>query len=229
MMRLPWGDAMTDVGKSEETGIGAEQYRTIFEKAPDGLLVIDGGSGMILLANEAAQGMFGLDAEPLPRIHVSAILPARTKSSVEEILDKVKVFGSCFVQSFQGVEGDRMMDLTATLLPWTGEHKAILASFRDATERETLAGEKEILIAELKQAVARVKHLSGLLPICANCKKIRDDSGYWHQVEAYLQEHADATLTHGICPQCVEKFYPGMGGGTPGEDQPDGEGEESTS
>jgi hypothetical protein len=55
-----------------------------------------------------------------------------------------------------------------------------------------------------------VKSLSGLLPICASCKKIRDDKGYWSQVESYVQKHSDATFTHGICPDCIKKLYPDL-------------------
>ena len=55
---------------------------------------------------------------------------------------------------------------------------------------------------------SQIKTMSGLLPICANCKKIRDDSGYWKQVEVYIQEHSEADFTHSICPDCVKKLYP---------------------
>jgi hypothetical protein len=61
---------------------------------------------------------------------------------------------------------------------------------------------------ELKEAVAQVKQLSGLLPICASCKKIRDDQGYWNQVEHFFLEHSDVKFTHGICPDCAEKLFP---------------------
>jgi hypothetical protein len=53
-----------------------------------------------------------------------------------------------------------------------------------------------------------VKRLSGLLPICASCKKIRDDQGYWHQVETFLQDHAGVDFSHGICPDCRLMLYP---------------------
>jgi hypothetical protein len=53
-----------------------------------------------------------------------------------------------------------------------------------------------------------VKSLSGLLPICAGCKQIRDDKGYWSQVESYVQKHSEATFTHGLCPDCIKKWYP---------------------
>ena len=63
-------------------------------------------------------------------------------------------------------------------------------------------------ITELKHTIARVHTLNGLLPICANCKKIRDDKGYWNLLEAYIQEHSEAEFTHGICPECIKKLYP---------------------
>ena len=62
--------------------------------------------------------------------------------------------------------------------------------------------------AELAAALTKVKLLSGLLPICAACKKIRDDKGYWSQVECYLEEHSEATFSHGMCPECMKKWYP---------------------
>lgn len=61
--------------------------------------------------------------------------------------------------------------------------------------------------AELTEALAKVKLLSGLLPICAGCKKIRDDRGYWNQVESYVQRHSEATFSHGICPDCMKHYF----------------------
>ena len=84
----------------------------------------------------------------------------------------------------------------------------LVKAIRYAIERKQLENEKEHLIRELQESLAKVKLLSGLLPICASCKKIRDDKGYWNQVETYLIEHSEATFTHGICPECGEKLYP---------------------
>lgn len=68
--------------------------------------------------------------------------------------------------------------------------------------------EKSVVIAELKKALEEIKTLSGFLPICASCKKIRDDKGYWNQIEVYISEHSEAEFSHGICPACVQKLYP---------------------
>ena len=78
-------------------------------------------------------------------------------------------------------------------------------AIRYGVERKRLEVERERLLHELQEALERVKTLSGLLPMCAWCKKIRDDDGYWQQVEEYLIAHTDVRLTHGICRECEEK------------------------
>jgi hypothetical protein len=62
--------------------------------------------------------------------------------------------------------------------------------------------------AQLEEALANIKTLNGYLPICANCKKIRDDEGYWQQVEVYVRHHTDVQFSHGICPECMAQLYP---------------------
>lgn len=75
-------------------------------------------------------------------------------------------------------------------------------------ELEKYHEERERLILELQEALAKVKTLSGFFPICASCKKIRDDKGYWEQIETYVSEHSEALFTHSICPECAKKLYP---------------------
>jgi len=77
-------------------------------------------------------------------------------------------------------------------------------------ERKRAQIEKDNLIVELEDALHKVKALSGLLPICASCKKIRDDKGYWNQIEAYIRDHSEAEFSHGICPDCAKKLYPNI-------------------
>ena len=82
-------------------------------------------------------------------------------------------------------------------------------TIRYAIERKQDEAEREHLISELKGALAEVKTLSGLLPICSGCKKIRDDQGYWNRIETFISEHSDAQFSHGICPDCAQKYFPG--------------------
>jgi len=65
-------------------------------------------------------------------------------------------------------------------------------------------------LRELQDAMAQIKTLRGIVPICANCKKIRDDQGFWNQVEAYVSAHSEAQFTHGLCPDCIRQLYPGL-------------------
>ncbi len=75
-------------------------------------------------------------------------------------------------------------------------------------ERERAEQDREALIQELQDTLAQVKTLKGLVPICANCHRIRDDQGFWNQLETYLHEHSDAKFSHGICPACMDQLYP---------------------
>jgi PAS domain-containing protein len=79
---------------------------------------------------------------------------------------------------------------------------------REVAERKRAEEEREKVIVELQKALAQVKRLSGLLPICASCKQIRNDKGYWQQIESYISEHSEAEFSHGLCPECAKKLYP---------------------
>jgi hypothetical protein len=115
-----------------------------------------------------------------------------------------------------------LFSLFAILLTWFALFGGFVASLRnrlrqqraelqaEIAERTRAQVEKDQLIQELQKAAACVKRLSGLLPICASCKKIRDDKGYWNRIEAYLCEHTDVEFSHGCCPECANRLYPGV-------------------
>ena len=96
------------------------------------------------------------------------------------------------------------------VIEWTEDGKPlrVIGTHSDISDRKEWELEREKLITELKDALNEVKTLSGLLPICANCKKIRDDKGYWNQLESYIREHSKAEFSHSICPECAKKLYP---------------------
>ncbi len=78
----------------------------------------------------------------------------------------------------------------------------------DITDKKLADQAREKLIQELEEALTKVKTLNGLLPICCSCKKIRDDDGYWNQIETYMTEHSEIEFSHSICPDCAQKLYP---------------------
>ena len=89
-----------------------------------------------------------------------------------------------------------------------GTPTSVQGSARDVTSRIQAEKERDRLIQKLQKTLLKVKTLSGLLPICANCKNIRDDKGYWRQLEEYISRHSEAEFSHSICPRCASKLYP---------------------
>ena len=87
------------------------------------------------------------------------------------------------------------------------ERQCILVIEKDITERKRVANEREQLINELREALDNVQTLSGLIPICSHCKKIRDDKGYWNQIESYIQQHSTAQFSHSLCTECSDELY----------------------
>ena len=90
-----------------------------------------------------------------------------------------------------------------------GELRARVEVGRRMVEMQNALAEK---IGELRRALAEIKTLRGIVPICAGCKKIRDDSGFWQQVEVYVRDHSEAQFSHGICPECMKRLYPELAG-----------------
>ncbi|MGA7160244.1 MAG: PAS domain-containing protein [Bacteroidota bacterium] len=135
------------------------------------------------------------------RAHDRAVLESRQKNITEE-----EVIGLGEHKWFEAYKApmigkdDELLGTIGFLHDITARKQAEQALVDAMTERENL-------IEELQSALDNVKILQGLLPICGNCKKIRDDKGFWNQVEGYIQDHTDATFTHGICPECYEKLY----------------------
>lgn len=111
--------------------------------------------------------------------------------------------------------GVRVLDIFKWVLGVATLSSALLLIFffwnrkltREIVERKKAVAEKEALIQELREALAEIKTLRGILPICSECKSIRDDKGYWRKLEAYLVDHSEADFSHGICPDCMIKLY----------------------
>jgi PAS domain S-box-containing protein len=137
---------------------------------------------------------------------VADVLPADIAREMMARLERAFTGGEVQVFEYEmAVDGVARSYEARLVVSWSDE---VLAIVRDITERKQAEDEKERLIEELRDALAKVKTLSGLLPICASCKSIRDDKGYWQRIEAYIRDHSDAEFSHGICPDCARKLYP---------------------
>ena len=190
------------------TALTQKHLETIFRATLDVTLVLDGESQQILYANDAALRVLGYSPEALIGTPFARLLP---EDKVEQLLEAELVDGVYGPMPVRSANGElRNVDVTVAVVPWDGK-PALLYSLRDATQRTRAEREREKLIQELRAALATVNQLSGLLPICANCKRIRDTEGNWANLERYISERSNAEFSHGICPECREELYPELG------------------
>ena len=98
-------------------------------------------------------------------------------------------------------------DIYNPIIDHKGNISGLTLILTDITDRKKAEIERDKLIVDLKKALSDVKALSGLIPVCSNCKKVRDDAGYWNQLETFIEEHSEALFSHSLCPECLEKIY----------------------
>ncbi len=130
------------------------------------------------------------------------------KVRVRDTIDQVFQKGQASIEAeFSTISGKNIPYLL-TGFKYTQENIDYLIGVGlDLSARVKTENEKANLIVKLQETLLEVKQLSGLLPICASCKKIRDDQGYWDRIESYIQKHSDVEFSHGMCPECSDKFY----------------------
>lgn len=183
-----------------------ERYRAFIENTMEGIVVLDSATGAVLDSNPHFRKLTGYGEEELKAMNVCAFAPGKEQSIRENLIavrEKGRVsFGE---RAYRRKDGSELFaEVSAVALE--GENGQIVYTVvHDVTERKREAQSRERMIAELEEAMTKVKTLSGLLPVCATCKKIRNDEGYWTQMEKYLADHAEVEFTHGICPDCFEK------------------------
>jgi PAS domain S-box-containing protein len=180
------------------------------ESTADGIMV-DDGSGKILAYNKQFTEMWNLPQDVVADDKRALDHALKQLKDPEAVMTKIKAYyAHPDAGSFDVLElnDGKIFELYSRPQRVDGKPIGRVWSFRNVAERKRAEYERESLIKELKTALDNVRTLGGLVPICSHCKKIRDDKGYWNQLEKYLVEHTDATLTHGLCPDCVRLYFP---------------------
>ncbi len=192
-----------------------EKYRVLFESSFDAIYLIDSETGIIVDCNEAAVTHHGKQtkADIIGTTPVS-LSPALQPDGVPSELLSRKYFKQAMESGRKEFEwvycregGSEFNALIALTVFAMGEKNFFMGVSRDNTYRKQAQQGREKLIKSLQKSLENVKTLSGLLPICASCKKIRDDNGYWKQLEAHIQEHSYASFSHSLCPECCNRLY----------------------
>jgi len=208
---LSSGEDITDRKRAEEALRESEaRYHSLFDRLPVGLYRTS-PEGQIFDVNPALVEMMGYpDREALLAINAAEVYSnPEDRARVQALLEREGIVRHFEVQMRRhGGSPIWVRDTVTAIHDDEGRVLYYEGSLEDITERKRAEEERERLIAELQEALAKVKTLSGLLPICASCKKIRDDQGYWREVELYIGEHSTAEFTHGLCPECAKRLYP---------------------
>ena len=186
------------IKESERLLVASEEcYRELFDSAKEGILLLDFDTGMIMTFNPFLSDLLGYSNEELLSKHLfwELVLFKDVEFSKDVFLQLQTQAYIRYEDLPLETKGGKKVDVEfVSNVYQVGGKKVIQCNIRDISER--------------KRMNAEVKILRGLLPICASCKQIRDDKGYWHKIESYIRDHSEAEFSHGICPKCAERLYP---------------------
>jgi PAS domain S-box-containing protein len=188
-----------------------ERNRVLIEQAPFPLAISDFESGQILYGNPRMAQIFRLDPKTIVGRKASEFYTksASRRILIETLRDQTEVTDLEFFM--RRADGEPFWAFVSAARIMLEGREVLLTAFNDISLRKQTEIERDALILELQQALAEIHTLSGLIPICCSCKRIRDDAGFWQQVEAYIAQYTQAKFTHGFCPECLEKQYKAVG------------------
>ena len=184
-----------------------DRLRLLFRQTPAGIFLFDRDL-KVTECNDQFRSMMQLRSAAGIGFLLSTLKEPEIQPAIQEALSgkEGNYEGPCTLATGPGCSC-----VALTTVPLWDENRQLKGGIGlavDISERKRAETEREHLISGLKKALAEVKTLSGLLPICANCKKIRDDKGYWTQVEAFIGERTNIQFSHGVCPECWQVLYP---------------------
>ncbi len=202
---------VTDITQHKETLERLSQLSRAVEQSPCSIVITD-PTGVIQYVNPRFTALTGYQPEEVLGRNPRLLKSGEQSAEYYANLWRTILSGEDWRGEFQNrKKNGELYWESASISPLrnaAGKITHFVAVKEDITRHKLADEEQRRLISDLQAALAKVKMLTGLLPICAGCKKIRDDQGYWHQVEIYISEHSDADFTHGLCPECARNLYP---------------------
>jgi len=182
-------------------------WRIMIEQSRDGIVIFD-QDGNVYEANRRFADMLGYSMDEINQLHVWDWDAHYTKEQLIEVAQAVDETGAHIATQHRRKDGSLIdVELSNNGAVYHGRN-LIFCVCRDTTERNRAEQDLTDLIEKLKKALDEIKTLRGILSICSHCKKIRDENGEWVTLEDYLHDHSEATLSHGVCPDCSKKHYP---------------------
>lgn len=205
------------LNKQKQLKIDTELKARLLDEVNDAVVAHD-LKGNFVYANAAAERLGGYEqkspADPNHMDMRSMISEAQNSGLLKEKMEELKQKGSLTFEMAgrRKDHSEQFTEVHASLMEMEGK-TIVLSVVRDVTLRRRQEQARNSLLKELQTALGKIKTLRGLIPICASCKKIRNDKGFWQQVEEYVSEHTEADFSFGICEDCLAKLYPEFSGG----------------
>ncbi len=203
-----------NISKRKKTEIAfkesEELYQSLFDENTAMILLINPESSRIIDANPAACSYYGYSNYQMKHLK-AADLNLIGEENLRVEIKKAESGEQNYFEFEHRLADGSVRDVEVFAGPIKLKEKTLLCSIiHDVSEKKQIARERDILIGELQNALEEINTLRGVLPICSKCKKIRDDTGYWEQIESYIKKHSGAQFSHGICPDCIKELYPDM-------------------
>ena len=192
-------------GQTEEASDSHELYKAFMDEAPYSFILFDSELNYLEINRHSLQYLpSGMELTDIIGRNLADIVPSVKESGrFDKYMELIRT-------------GKQFLFTDIITYPALGQRTFIIKAFKvangmghigvDITERKKAEDERDGVIKELEKALSKIKTLSGIIPICAGCKKIRDDEGYWKQVEVYVRDHTEAEFSHGLCPDCVAEI-----------------------
>ncbi len=185
------------------------KFESIFERNPEPSVYLDNNFKIVNINPRFTEYFIYTKEEVKDKFIDDLIVPEESKLEAKDLNVKTSQ-GYVYHDTLRKRKDGVLVPVSISSAPIMIKGKAAgsFVIYKDISKQKEAEAEREKVITDLKQALEKVKTLSGLIPICSHCKKIRDDSGYWQKVEEYLSQHSDVDFSHGICPECLKKYYP---------------------
>jgi PAS domain S-box-containing protein len=200
---------------------GAMQFLAALVESSSDAIYGKNLEGRIVSWNPAAERLFGYSTEEISGRSTSVLFPKHRRREMLEILTRVKrgeMVGELETERLH--KNGKTIPVTVTISPirdGAGEIIGASSIARDLSRQKRAETERQKLVQELRASAEKVRILTGLLPMCATCKRVRNDKGYWEQVEAFITQHSEITFTHSVCPDCAKDYEKQFGQAASGD------------
>ena len=184
-------------------------FESMFLGNPEPCAYLDNDFKVIDI-NPRFQEFFGFSLEEIKGKEIDAMIIPEDYETEATKLSNDTLSGYVYFDTYRKSKNGKLVAVSISAAPIivNKKSKGSFVIYKDISKRKKIEEERENIISELQNALDEVKTLEGLIPICSHCKKIRDDSGFWGNVEQYISKHTNVDFSHGICPDCLEKYYP---------------------